>query len=61
MLDSFLQKMVDSNASDLFITADFPVSAKINGKLTPITDLPIREDASLALVHEAMTEKQKDL
>ncbi len=60
MLDSFLQKMVDSNASDLFITADFPVSAKIYGKLTPITDLPIREDASLALVHEAMTEKQKD-
>ena len=29
MLDSLLQKMVDTNASDLFVTAGFPVSAKI--------------------------------
>jgi twitching motility protein PilU len=59
MLDSLLQKMVDNNASDLFVTAGFPVSAKINGKLTPISDGATSEEASLALVHEAMTEKQQ--
>ena len=60
MLDSLLQKMVESGASDLFVTAGFPVSAKINGKLTPITSEVTSEEASLALVHEAMTDKQKD-
>ena len=60
MLDTLLQKMVDSGASDLFVTAGFPVSAKINGKLTPITSEVASEEASLALVHEAMTDKQKD-
>ena len=60
MLDSLLQKMVDTNASDLFVTAGFPVSAKINGKLTPVTDSATSEEASLALVHEAMTDKQRD-
>ena len=59
MLDSLLQKMVDNNASDLFVTAGFPVSAKINGKLTPISDGATSEEASLSLVHEAMTEKQQ--
>ena len=51
MLDSLLQKMVESGASDLFVTAGFPVSAKINGKLTPITSEVTSEEASLALVH----------
>lgn len=60
MLDSLLQKMVDTNASDLFVTAGFPVSAKINGKLTPVTESATSEEASLALVHEAMTEKQQN-
>lgn len=60
MLDAYLKKMVDAGASDLFITAEFPVSAKINGKLTGISDQPISEETALALVESAMNAKQKN-
>lgn len=60
MLDSLLQKMVEKGASDLFVTAGFPVSAKINGRLTAISDGAIDEAKSLAIVHEAMSDKQRD-
>ncbi len=59
MLDTYLQTMVDQSASDLFITAQFPVSAKINGKLTQLSEHSINEDDALSLVHQAMTDKQK--
>ncbi len=59
MLDTFLQQMVAQSASDLFVTTGFPVSAKINGKLTPLTDLPLSDDEALALVQAAMTDKQQ--
>ncbi len=59
MLDDYLARMVDESASDLFVTAGFPVSAKINGQLTPIADLTLTEQDALDLVHEAMTETQQ--
>lgn len=58
MLDNFLQQMVDRSASDLFITAGFPVSAKINGTLVPLTDEKLTDQDALSLVHEAMTSDQ---
>ncbi|WOI38449.1 PilT/PilU family type 4a pilus ATPase [Alteromonas sp. CI.11.F.A3] len=60
MLDSFLEKMVEKSASDLFVTAGFPVSAKVHGKLTPISENSFSDEDALALVHEAMNEKQKE-
>ncbi|WP_414828283.1 PilT/PilU family type 4a pilus ATPase [Alteromonas sp. H39] len=60
MLDTFLEQMVSQSASDLFVTAGFPVSAKINGKLTPLTDMPLSEEEALSLVHESMNEKQQN-
>ncbi|WP_211162678.1 PilT/PilU family type 4a pilus ATPase [Alteromonas ponticola] len=60
MLDSFLEKMVETSASDLFVTSGFPVSAKVNGKMAPFTDSPLSDADALALVHEAMDEKQQD-
>lgn len=60
MLNEYLEKMVENGASDLFITAGFPVSAKINGKLTPLSNAVSREEDALNLVHEAMSDKQKD-
>ena len=53
-----LEKMVDENASDMFVTAKLPVSAKINGELQPISDHVLSPDESLGLVHNAMNEKQ---
>lgn len=53
-----LEKMVKEGASDMFVTAKLPVSAKINGELQPITDHTLTPEESLGLVHNAMNEKQ---
>lgn len=56
---NYLDKMVQEDASDLFVTAKLPVSAKINGELTPIDDHALSADDALGLVHSAMNEKQR--
>ncbi|MBL4909455.1 MAG: PilT/PilU family type 4a pilus ATPase [Alteromonadaceae bacterium] len=53
-----LQKMVAEKASDMFVSAKLPVSAKINGELQPIDEKPLTAEQALALVHNAMNEKQ---
>lgn len=53
-----LEKMVDAGASDMFVTAKLPVSAKINGELQPIAEGLLSPEESLDLVHSAMNEKQ---
>jgi len=53
-----LEKMVAADASDMFVTAKLPVSAKINGELQPIADHVLSAEESLGLVHNAMNEKQ---
>lgn len=58
-LNPFLRTMAEQGASDLFVTVGFPVSAKINGQMTPMTDERLTEETALALVHDAMSEKQK--
>ncbi|MCC2618027.1 PilT/PilU family type 4a pilus ATPase [Aestuariibacter halophilus] len=58
-INPFLQKMADEGASDLFITAGFPVSAKINGQMTPISEESLTDEMALALVHSTMNEKQR--
>jgi twitching motility protein PilU len=57
-LDACLQHMVNQGASDLFVTAKYPVSAKVDGKITPFNDHVLSDEEALALVHEAMTEAQ---
>ncbi|GAA6183445.1 MULTISPECIES: PilT/PilU family type 4a pilus ATPase [Alteromonadaceae] len=59
-LNPYLRKMAEQGASDLFITVGFPISAKINGQMTPINDERLSEEAALALVHNVMSEKQQD-
>ncbi len=54
-----LEKMVQEDASDLFVTAKLPVSAKINGELRPIDEGALTAEQSLGLVHDAMNDKQK--
>ncbi|GAA6205245.1 MULTISPECIES: PilT/PilU family type 4a pilus ATPase [Thalassotalea] len=56
---NYLEKMVQEDASDMFVTAKLPVSAKINGELTPIDEHSLSADDALDLVHSAMNEKQK--
>lgn len=56
---NYLEKMVQEEASDLFITAKLAVSAKINGELTAIDEAILSPEEALDLVHSAMNEKQK--
>jgi twitching motility protein PilU len=58
-LHQCLQDMVANEASDLFITVGMPVSAKINGRMTPLTAMNLTESEALELVHDAMNDKQK--
>lgn len=53
-----LEKMVKAGASDMFVTANLPVSAKINGELQPIAEHTLTAEESLGLVRNAMNEKQ---
>jgi len=55
---NLLQKMVHEGASDMFVSAKLPVSAKINGELQPIDEYALTAEQSLDLVHNAMNEKQ---
>ncbi len=59
-LDQYLADMVANEASDLFVTVNLPVSAKINGKLMPLTNMPLTDQDALDLVHEAMSPKQRE-
>ncbi len=56
---NYLEKMVQEEASDLFVTAKLPVSAKINGELLPIDEQPLSPDDALALVESSMNDKQR--
>jgi len=58
-LHELLERMVKQDASDMFVTAKLPVSAKINGELQPIDDVVLNAEQSLELVHAAMNEKQQ--
>ncbi|PKI17028.1 PilT/PilU family type 4a pilus ATPase [Colwellia sp. 12G3] len=58
-LHELLERMVKKDASDMFVTAKLPVSAKINGELQPIDDVVLTAEQSLALVYDAMNDKQK--
>ncbi|TMP29661.1 type IV pili twitching motility protein PilT [Pseudoalteromonas rubra] len=58
-LEHYLQMMKDKGASDLFVSAGLPVSAKIDGELRALDDDVLDTQASLAMVESAMSEKQK--
>ena len=57
--NDLLQKMVQQEASDMFVTAKLAVSAKINGELIAIDEQILTPEQALGLVHDAMSEKQK--
>lgn len=55
----FLKVMTDRKASDLFITAGFPPSAKIDGEVRPLGENPFTPEQSLEFVESLMTEAQR--
>lgn len=59
-LTPYLEEMQGLGASDLFVTVGFPVSAKINGQIISLGGSNLSEEEALYLVHDAMSNKQKD-
>mgnify|MGYP002651920526 FL=1 len=57
-LDKLLQLMIQKNGSDLFITADAPISMKVNGTIMPVTKSALTPEQSMTLVKSVMTPAQ---
>jgi twitching motility protein PilU len=55
---TWLQRMTQQGASDLFLTTGFPAAFKINGRVTPISDQPLTAQETNALAHSVMNDKQ---
>ncbi len=55
-----LRLMSERRASDLFITAGFPPSLKIDGEIAPVTSSALQEDQARQLVHSVMTPAQRE-
>ena len=58
-LDKLLKFMVDKGASDLFITAGVPPSAKLNGKLTPLMRSALAPEHTKEVVFSVMSAEQQ--
>jgi twitching motility protein PilU len=57
MLDC-LRTMLQRRGSDLFISADFPPACKIDGKMTPLTEQPLKPEQTSTLVRSIMNDHQ---
>jgi len=58
LIQSLLKKMVESNGSDLFLTAGFPPAIKIDGSIRPFADKPLTPAQSSLMVRSIMNDKQ---
>nr|MBO2514424.1 type IV pili twitching motility protein PilT [Gammaproteobacteria bacterium] len=58
LIQSLLRKMVETNGSDLFITADFPPAIKVDGTIRPYGDKPLTPAQSSLIVRSIMNDKQ---
>lgn len=57
MLDA-LKVMLKRGGSDLFITAGFPPAAKLDGKMTPLTNAPLEPKDTQMLARAIMNDRQ---
>lgn len=57
--ESLLKMMVDTRASDLFITAGVPPSMKINGRMTPVSEVSLTPTAARDMVLGIMDDAQR--
>lgn len=58
LVQNLLRKMVDQNASDLFITAEFPPAIKVDGAIKPAAERPLTPAESSLIVRSIMNDKQ---
>jgi twitching motility protein PilU len=58
IVHKMLATMVGMKGSDLFLTAGFPPSVKLNGKLTRLNDTPLTADHTRKMAQSISSEKQ---
>ncbi len=58
MMHKMLLAMLAMKGSDLFLTADFPPSVKLNGKLNKLNDTPLTAEQTRKMAHCISSEKQ---
>ncbi|WP_269533085.1 PilT/PilU family type 4a pilus ATPase [Chitinimonas sp. BJYL2] len=59
-MHDLLRLMRQKNASDLFITADFPPAMKIDGKLTPVSSQALSSQHTKELCRAVMNDRQAE-
>jgi twitching motility protein PilU len=57
-MNDLLKLMVSKRGSDLFLTADFPPAFKIDGKLTPVSNVPLTPQHTSELARAVMNDRQ---
>jgi twitching motility protein PilU len=57
-IHDLLKLMVSRNGSDLFLTAGFPPAFKVDGKVTKVSQQPLTQQHTMALVRSVMNDKQ---
>ncbi|MGQ5524265.1 PilT/PilU family type 4a pilus ATPase [Chitinimonas sp. PSY-7] len=59
-MHDLLRLMRQKNASDLFITVDFPPAMKIDGKLTPVSNQALNNQHTKELARAIMNDRQTE-
>ncbi len=57
-LHDLLRLMRQKNGSDLFLTAEYPPSFKIDGKLQPVSNVPLTASHTVELARALMNDRQ---
>jgi len=57
-LHDLLKLMMARNGSDLFLTADFPPAFKIDGKIAPVSAVPLSSQHTVELARALMNDRQ---
>ncbi len=58
-LEQLLATLVDKKGSDLFITAGWPPSVKVDGVINPVGKQPLSVEQAHDMVHSLMNERQR--
>lgn len=56
----YLRIMAQKDASDLFISAGFPISIKVDGEMLPLGDKPLSAVDARSLIYGVMSPEQKN-
>jgi twitching motility protein PilU len=57
-LHDLLRLMLSKNGSDLFLTAEFPPAFKVDGRMVPVSNVPLTGQHTLELARALMNDRQ---